>query len=66
MVTNQPPRQTKHSINFTTIVNGSKVANVAATTATKGVVLYQVTGANGAVCIMLKVDGLIEVRIAEL
>lgn len=61
MVTNKPPRHTKYTLNSTTLVNGTKIANFAATTATKGVVLYKITASNGATCILLKVDGLIEV-----
>ncbi|KAF5296027.1 hypothetical protein FQR65_LT10330 [Abscondita terminalis] len=61
MVTNKPPRHTKYTLNSTMLVNGTKISNFAATTATKGVVLYKVTASNGATCILLKVDGLIEV-----
>lgn len=60
MATNKP-RHTKYTLNTTTGVNGTKT-NLAATTATKGVVLYKVTASNGATCILLKVDGLIEVK----
>lgn len=60
MVTNKPPRHTKYT-NSTILINGTKIANVAATTATKGVVLYKVTAKNGATCILLKVDGVIEI-----
>ncbi|KAF5279365.1 hypothetical protein FQA39_LY05475 [Lamprigera yunnana] len=58
METTKAPRHTKYSLNSTTLSNGT---NFAATTATKGVVLYKISASNGATCVLLKVDGLIEI-----
>lgn len=56
MVTTKP-RHTKY-VSSPSPVNETK----AAVTATKGVVVYSVTANNGATCILLKTDGLIEVK----